>query len=83
MAATKENILPVCREIDGYIREMSDELHPKIIPDSINQIVLMFYDPVCYYFHSKILSNFLLFVMIYIYSGIIMNTNLVMHFELH
>ena len=34
-------------EIDGYIREMKDILHPKIIPPGINQIISLFYDPVC------------------------------------
>ena len=47
------DIKPIIREIDGYIREMADQLYPKIIPPGINQIVVTFYDPVCFSVTSK------------------------------
>ena len=30
-------------EIEGYVREMGNTMHPKIIPPQINQIIYMFY----------------------------------------
>ena len=47
MAATGLNIKPIIWEIDGYVREIGNQLYPKIIPSGINQIIYMFYDPVC------------------------------------
>ena len=34
-------------EIDGFVREIAHQLYPQIIPQGINQIIDMFYDPVC------------------------------------
>ena len=42
----------VLREIDGYVREMDSEIS-KIIPPAINQIIQMFYDPVCSIHHCQ------------------------------
>ena len=48
MAGESEFVIqPIIWEIDGYIREIGNELNPKIIPVGINQIIYMFYDPVC------------------------------------
>ena len=44
---TQTQIEPVVWEIDGYVREISNELYPKIIPPEINYIIYMLYDPVC------------------------------------
>lgn len=46
-AAQEQTIKPTIWEIDGYVREMENELYPKIIPPQINQIICMFYDSVC------------------------------------
>ena len=40
------DIFPIIWEINGYVREVGHELHPKIIPSGINQIICKFYDPV-------------------------------------
>ena len=47
MAAKLQDIEPVLFEVDGYVRNMSEKLHPNIIPREINQIIYLFYDPVC------------------------------------
>ena len=47
MTTTKGTKSVIIREIDGYIREMADKMHPKVIPNGINQIIYTFYDPVC------------------------------------
>ena len=43
----ESDIKPIIWEIDGYVREMGYHLHPKIVPSGINQIIYMFYHPVC------------------------------------
>ena len=46
--STQLNIKPIKWEIDGYIRDINQYLRPKIIPTAINEIINMFYYPVCY-----------------------------------
>ena len=52
MAAADLDIEPIIWEIDGYVREMGNELYPTIIPSGINQIICIFYDPVCIDLHN-------------------------------
>ena len=47
-ASTQTEIKPINWEINGYIREMCQTLHLRVIPPEINKIVALFYNPVCF-----------------------------------
>ena len=46
MAANDFAADPVVWEIEGYVREIANVLHPLIIPSDIKEIIYMFYPPV-------------------------------------